>query len=219
MMIVDPEILPLYLATVLVLILVPGPDTVLILSRSLFEGRWMGWIASAGTATGNVVHAGLAALGVSAVIAASPALFDIMRWLGAGYLAWLGARALNSAWKSWRQGGSGALPMFASATWRRVYLQALLTNLLNPKVILFYLAFVPQFVSPAVGSVALQTFALGVLLAALATLYHLGIAGLAAAGAQRLLQTRVFPTLLNGLSGLLFIGFAIRIFLTERKFA
>lgn len=81
-MIVDPEILPLYLATVLVLILVPGPDSVLILSRSLFEGRTMGWIASAGTATGNVVHAGLAALGVSAVIAASPALFDILRWLG-----------------------------------------------------------------------------------------------------------------------------------------
>ncbi|MGP1253898.1 MAG: LysE family translocator [Kiloniellales bacterium] len=218
-MIVDPEILPLYLATILVLILVPGPDSVLILSRSLFEGRAMGWIASAGTATGNVVHAGLAALGVSAVIAASPALFDILRWLGAAYLAWLGLKALRSAWQSWYRASGAPLPMFPRATWRRTYLQALLTNMLNPKVILFYLAFVPQFVSPAAGPVALQTFVLGVLLAAFATLYHLGLSSLAATSAQRLLRTRAFNALLNGVSGLLFIGFAIRVFLTERKFA
>ena len=218
-MILDPEILPLYLATIMVLILVPGPDSVLILSRSLFEGRSMGWIASAGTATGNVVHAGLAALGVSAVIAASPVLFDILRWLGAGYLGWLGLKALYSAWQSWHRGSGGPLPMFPRTTWRGVYLQALLTNMLNPKVILFYFAFVPQFVSPAVGSVALQTFVLGVLLAAFAALYHLGLASLAATSAQRLLRTRAFTALLNGVSGLLFIGFAIRVFLTERKFA
>ena len=218
-MILDPEILPLYLATIMVLILVPGPESVLILSRSLFEGRSMGWIASAGTATGNVVHAGLAALGVSAVIAASPVLFDILRWLGAGYLGWLGLKALYSAWQSWHRGSAGPLPMLPRTTWRRVYLQALLTNMLNPKVILFYFAFVPQFVSPAVGSVALQTFVLGVLLAAFAALYHLGLASLAATSAQRLLRTRAFTALLNGVSGLLFIGFAIRVFLTERKFA
>ena len=218
-MILDPEILPLYLATIMVLILVPGPDSVLILSRSLFEGRSMGWIASAGTATGNVVHAGLAALGVSAVIAASPVLFAILRWLGAGYLGWLGLKALYSAWQSWHRGSGGPLPMLPRTTWRGVYLQALLTNMLNPKVILFYFAFVPQFVSPAVGSVALQTFVLGVLLAAFAALYHLGLASLAATSAQRLLRTRAFTALLNGVSGLLFIGFAIRVFLTERKFA
>ncbi len=215
----DLDLLQLYLAAAVLLVLVPGPDSLLILSRSLFEGRWMGWIASFGTAAGNVLHAVLAAAGVSALVAASPALFDTVRLLGAAYLLWLGLRALAAAWRAWRAGGGQAVPTLPATGPRRAFVHAFLTNILNPKVILFYLAFVPQFVSPAVGSIALQTLLLGLILAGMATLYHLLLASLAARTAQKLLSTRLFATLLNGFTGLLFVGFAVRVFLTERKAA
>lgn len=215
----DPQILPLYFATILVLILVPGPTSLLVVSRSLFQGRWIGCVTSFGTLSGNLVHTALAAAGISAVVAASPALFDALRLAGAAYLAWLGARALYSGWLSWRSNSGQQFRPLPPSSSHRAFVHALLTNLLNPKVILFYLAFVPQFVSASAGPVALQTLLLGAMLAFVATVYHLGLVWIAAGTAQRLLRMRLFNVLLNGITGLLFIGFAIRIFLTERKFA
>jgi threonine/homoserine/homoserine lactone efflux protein len=209
----------LYLASAVVLVLIPGPDSLLIASRSLFEGRNAGWIATVGTTCGNVLHAALAALGISAVIAASPDLFDAVRLAGAGYLAWIGLKALRQAYLGWRTGGGLSLTSVPKASAWRNLTHAFLTNLLNPKVILFYLAFVPQFVSPVAGSIGLQTLVLGLTLAGLAAVYHVALAALAAGAAKRLIGSARARAVIDGIAGLLFLGFAARLFLTERRYA
>ena len=159
----DGHLFQLYLIAAVILVLIPGPDTLLVLSRSLAEGRAAGLISTVGITLGNVVQAGLAAAGVSALIAATPWLFDTFRLAGAAYLAWLGLQALLGAVRSWRAGAGLVLPANPGdgGAGRRTFFRALMTNLLNAKVILFYLAFVPQFVSPAAGSVAPEAAAIG----------------------------------------------------------
>lgn len=216
---IDPHLFQLYLVAAVILVLIPGPDSLLVLGRSLFDGRRAGWITAMGTMTGNVLHASLAAAGVSALVAASPALFDGLRLAGAAYLAWLGLRSLREAHRAWRSHGDAALPAPSPAGARRAFTHAFVTNLLNAKVILFYLAFVPQFVAPALGSVALQTFILGLVLTLMGWAYHLALATLAAGAAHRVARSRHFRAALDGVAGLLFLGFALRLFLTERRLA
>lgn len=153
------------------------------------------------------------------MVAASPALFDGLRLAGAGYLAWLGAKALRDASRAWRLGAGSSLPAVPPAIGRRMFAHAFLTNLLNPKVILFYLAFVPQFVAPALGAVAFQTFTLGMVLALLGAAYLMTLAALAAGAAHRVVANPRVRATLDGAAGLLFLGFAVRLFLTERRFA
>ena len=213
----DPHLLQLYLVAATVLVLAPGPDSLLVLSRGLTEGRRAGWVATAGITAGNVVQALLAALGVSALIAASPALFDLLRYAGAAYLAWIGGRALWSVVAARRAGAAPEPPPPAPA--RRVFVNAVLTNLLNPKIILFYLAFVPQFVAPERGMVGVQIFLLGLILSGMGFVYLGGVAALSAGAARTLLTSRTMRTVLDGVAGVLFLGFALRLLLTERRFA
>lgn len=217
-MILDPHLLSLYLVAAVVLVLAPGPDSLLVLSRAIGDGRRAGLVAALGITAGSLLHAVMAAVGVSALIAASPALFDAMRWAGGGYLAWIGAKALKAAWNARRDGAARpAAP--ESAGDRRVFAQALLTNLLNPKVILFQLAFVPQFAAPALGHVAMQILLLGAIHAALGGLYLCGVAAAASGAARRILASPRFRAALDAAAGLLFLGFALRLLLTERRVA
>jgi len=215
----DPHLVQLYLIAAIVLVLAPGPDSLLVLSRSITDGRNAGVVATIGITVGNIVHSILAAAGISALIAASPALFDLLRYAGGAYLGWIGARALWSAITS-RKADDGSVEKPAdSAPAHRVFLQALLTNLLNPKVILFYLAFVPQFVAPMLGHVAVQTFVLGSILAGLGCVYLLGVAALSAGAARRVLSNARVKAVLDGVAGVLFLGFAVRLLLTDRRIA
>lgn len=216
----DPHLFQLYLVAAMILVITPGPDSLLVLSRGLTEGRRAGFVATAGITAGNVIQALLAAVGVSALIAASPVLFDVLRYAGAAYLAWIGTRALWSAIQARRQGGATAEPVRPPpASTRTVFVNALLTNLLNPKIILFYLAFVPQFVAPELGSVALQTFTYGIILGGLGCLYLLGVAAASAGAARALMTSRTVHAVLDAVAGVLFLGFAVRLLLTERRFA
>ncbi|HYG87379.1 MAG TPA: LysE family translocator [Azospirillum sp.] len=214
----DPHLLQLYLVAATVLVLAPGPDSLLVLSRGLTEGRRAGFVATAGITLGNVVQALLAAVGVSALIAASPTLFDILRYAGAAYLAWIGGRALWSVVEARRTGGAELKPP-APAPAHHVFVNALLTNLLNPKIILFYLAFVPQFVAPERGMVGVQIFLLGLILGGMGCVYLAGVAALSAGAARVFLTSRFMRTALDGVAGVLFLGFALRLLLTERRFA
>lgn len=213
----DPHLLQLYLIAATVLVLAPGPDSLLVLARGLTEGRRAGLVATAGITAGNVIQAMLAAAGVSALIAASPVLFDLLRYAGAAYLAWIGGRALWSAVMARRGGTAVAAPPPAPA--HRVFANAMLTNLLNPKIILFYLAFVPQFVAPERGMVGVQIFLLGLILCAMGCVYLAGVAALSAGAGRRMLTSPTLRTVLDGAAGLLFLGFALRLLLTERRFA
>ena len=215
----DPHLVQLYLIAVCVLVLAPGPDSLLVLTRSIADGRQAGVVATLGISFGNVIHALLAAAGISALIATSPALFDLLRYAGGAYLAWIGARSLWSALGD--RGRDDAAPARPAEATRllAVFTQALLTNLLNPKIILFQLAFVPQFIAPALGHIAVQTFILGTILTVVGAAYLTGVAALSAGTARRVLSSARVKTALDAIAGMLFLGFAVRLLLTERKFA
>jgi threonine/homoserine/homoserine lactone efflux protein len=193
-----------YVATCVLLVLAPGPDTLLVLGRSLRDGRVAGLRTALGTLSGNVVHASLAALGVSAAIAAVPAALQAVRVLGAAYLVWLGTASLRAAWRGTSHAVGPATPT------RLVWRQALMTNLLNPKIILFFVAFIPQFVTPASGQVGLQIFALGIVLAALGFAWQMVLTMMAARLARLLARPRV-AVAFEATVGMVFLGFAVRL--------
>lgn len=156
-MIPDGPTLLLFVAAGLALNLTPGPDLLYIVARSLDQGRAAGLVSAAGIAAGSLVHATAAALGIGLLLQASPLAYDLLRYAGAGYLAWLGLQALR------RPGGLAAPGSAPSVPLRRIFLQGLLTNLLNPKVALFFLAFLPQFTDPGRGPLAPQILLLGLI--------------------------------------------------------
>ncbi|MEP2640474.1 LysE family translocator [Roseobacter sp.] len=144
---VDPVVLFAFIPAALALNLTPGADMMFCLGLGARSGPRAAWLASAGIATGGMIHVVLAGLGLSAVVASVPLAFDVVRWIGVAYLLWLAWRTVRTRTDT------------APATARPVgapFRTGLLVNLTNPKVILFVLAFVPQFVAPQSGSVLLQ---------------------------------------------------------------
>jgi threonine/homoserine/homoserine lactone efflux protein len=132
----------------------PGPNMLFLVSRTLAQGRGAGFVSLAGTSTGFALHALAAAFGLSALLAAVPLAFDVVKWAGALYLAWL-------AVVTWRSSSEPETSVTAPhATTRAMYRQGLLTAVLNPKVAVFQLALFPQFVDPARGSVLAQSLVL-----------------------------------------------------------
>jgi threonine/homoserine/homoserine lactone efflux protein len=161
------------------LAVVPGPAVVYIVNRSLAQGRRVGVYSALGIATGGLAHVLAAAVGLSAILTASALAFSIVKYAGAGYLVYLGVRALRS----------GEVPLEAAATevsQRRAFGQGIVVNVLNPKTGLFFLSFFPQFIHPEVGPVAIQMVILGSVFIAAALSSDL-IYALAAGWIRRLL--------------------------------
>lgn len=132
----------------------PGPNMLFLVSRTLAQGRAAGFVSLAGTSSGFAMHALAAALGLSALLAAVPLAYDVVRWAGAIYLAWL-------AYATWRASGEREVRVVAPREPpARMFRQGLITSVLNPKVAVFQLALFPQFVDPARGSVLLQSLVL-----------------------------------------------------------
>ncbi|MBV6658529.1 MAG: LysE family translocator [Devosiaceae bacterium] len=125
------------------LTLTPGPDMTLFLGQTVAHGRKAGFLSMAGASSGIVVHSLAAAVGLSALIAASPQAFEVLKWVGAAYLAYLAFDVLRNG-----SGLTGDAPQ-ASHSLKRAYTKGLMINLLNPKIILFFVTFLPQFVSPS----------------------------------------------------------------------
>lgn len=144
-----------YLLTVTILMLTPGPDMLFCLASGLKGGSRSGFMAALGTASGEVMHIGASALGLAALFRAAPALFDAVRIAGAGYLIYLGVRAFRC-----RHEGVGGTYETKSID-DRAYWRGVITNLLNPKMALFTVAFLPQFIDPQAGNVAFQYLVLG----------------------------------------------------------
>ncbi|MFF0372329.1 LysE family translocator [Micromonospora sp. NPDC005087] len=146
-----------YLAAIVVLMVTPGPDMMFVLANATRYGTRAGVVAALGVAAGEAVHVAAVVFGLAAVISASPVLFTAIRWLGAAYLIILAVQALRGAGTS----ASGASQPGGRAG--RAFLRGLVTNLLNPKMILFSVAFLPQFVDPAAGNTTAQLVLLGAL--------------------------------------------------------
>ena len=152
---IDPATLATYTAVVLGFVFIPGPATLLTVARATSSGVRVGIATGAGVAAGDVVHTFMAIVGISAIIATSAMLFSVVKYVGAAYLVYLGIRAMLE--KAPADLTRGAPPMSSGKAFR----QAVLTEVLNPKTALFFLAFLPQFVRPQSGSVVLQLTVLG----------------------------------------------------------
>jgi threonine/homoserine/homoserine lactone efflux protein len=177
-----------------------------VLGQTLAGGARRGWAATAGVYTGVGVHIGLAAAGVAALVAANPALFTALRVAGAAYLVWLGVQAIRAAIR----GGGADQAAAAAPSLAAAFRQGFVTNLLNPKVGLFFLAFVPLFVDPGRSPAWLQMLILGPLLPAIALpFYALLIPGAARVAGR--LRASSAGRWLDGAAGTLFLGLGIRL--------
>ncbi|MBL8309998.1 MAG: LysE family translocator [Burkholderiales bacterium] len=203
----------LYLPAVAIIIAVPGPDMLMSLSRGLTQGRAAGITHALGAGLGIMAHALLAAFGISALLMASEAAFWAMKLLGGAYLIYLGIQA-------WRSGASlAATTGTAAAPLQTILMRGLLSNLLNPKVALFVLAFIPQFVRLSVqsSSAFAQILALGAIFSVLTILAY-GTLGAAAGAVNGFLAQH--PRYLRGInrgSGGLFIASGATILLLDRR--
>jgi len=171
---------PLFIATAVTLNLYPGPDTLYILGRSTAQGRAAGVASALGISSGCVVHAMLGALGLAAVVMASATAYQAIKWAGAAYLVYLGMTMLLS------HPGGAAHEGADARSLGRVYAQGVITSVLNPKVALFFLALIPQFIAPRAVHPGLSFLALGLTFVATSTLWSLVLAVAAGALHRRL---------------------------------
>ena len=161
----DLPTLGTFIAVVLGLFLIPGPAVLLVVSRTLQDGRKTGVLTGLGIAAGDFGHTLFASVGLSAVLMTSALAFNAVKYVGAAYLIYLGIRAFLA------RPGSPSLPAVAPIAPAKAFLQAIAAELLNPKTALFFLAFMPQFVHPERGSTFLQFAVLGLIFVVLSSLY------------------------------------------------
>jgi len=202
----------LFIVSGLLLNVTPGPDTAYIVGRSV-QLRWRGGATAVlGVSTGCLVHVFAAAIGLSALLAASSAAFTLVKWAGAAYLCFLGVRMLLShAAASDPASASGAVSL------RQVFLQGALTNVLNPKVALFFLAFLPQFVDADSPHKAVAFLLLGLVFICNGTLWCLGVAAFAARAAGRVRQSGRALLWINRTLGGLFVYLGVRVALLQAR--
>lgn len=209
------ETLITFFGVSLLLGLTPGPDNLFVLVQSAQRGWRAGMAVVLGLCVGLVVHTAAVALGLAAVFAASAMAFTLLKWCGAAYLAYLAWGALRAP----AAVASGAAPAAAAGTApsaRRMVVRGMVMNLTNPKVLVFFLAFLPQFADPARGPVALQLMVLGAVFI-LATLLVFGaIACFTGAFGALLQRSARAQTVLNRVAGLVFLGLAVRLATAER---
>lgn len=196
-----------FLVFATVLVLVPGPDFAVVLKNTLSGGRQRGWWATVGVVSANAVQGVAAATGLGALITASQPLFEAIRWAGIAYLVFLAVQAIRSAIRgSYPPLDGGDTPDRGPvlAGWR----QGFLSNITNPKVLVFYLAVLPQFLGPEVGVSVLLAFALS---HAVLSLVYLTLLVFGLARARRLLSRRPVRRALDALTGVALLGFGARL--------
>ncbi len=207
-MIVDPVLLLTFVPACLALNLTPGADMMFCLGQGLRAGPRAAMAANLGIALGCMVHTLLAGLGLGAVVQAHPVAFDAVRWLGVAYLLWLALQALRVP-LDLRERNLAAAPL------ARVFRDALMVNLLNPKVILFILAFLPQFVDPS-RAVLPQFLFLGAILSLGGLLINGVVGGFAGGIGRRLAGSATLARWLPRVSAVIFAGLAARLAVLQR---
>jgi threonine/homoserine/homoserine lactone efflux protein len=210
-MLPDSSDLLVFLVATLALNLTPGPDMLYVIARSVGQGRTAGIVSALGIGAGIFVHIFAVALGLATLLVSLPLGFEVIKYAGAAYLLYLGIRILVSKETEVMEGRvkRDSLP--------RIFQQGVITNVLNPKVALFFLAFLPQFVDEARGPIGWQVVALGLLFNISGTLVNMGVALLAGSIGNRLKGRPVFARVQKWLTGGIFIGLAVRLALLERR--
>ncbi|MDP4505559.1 LysE family translocator [Nonomuraea turcica] len=198
----DISTLALFSVVTLGLLVVPGPAVLYIVTRSVSQGRAAGMISVLGVHAGSVVHVAAAALGISALLAASATAFTVVKYVGVAYLVWLGVRKLVR-----RSEGEQAIELRVQSK-QRLFWEGFVVNVLNPKTAIFFLAFLPQFVKPDVGPVGPQMLLLGLLWIVLGMASDGTYAMLASALADRVRRSARARRRLDVGSGLVYLGLA-----------
>jgi RhtB (resistance to homoserine/threonine) family protein len=202
-----------FLLTGILLNLTPGNDSIFILTNSIGKGKNAGIISALGIATGSFIHTLLAALGLSLIIAKSLVLFQVIKYAGGAYLIFLGLKMFFD--KSLF--ANTDISIDKSVNYPRIYLEAILTNLLNPKVALFFIAFLPQFIEPTAHNTVVPFLLLGITFITTGTIWCLILAVFASAIVTRIKHhTKVLP-FINKFCGLTLIGLGIKVALTDQK--
>ena len=209
-----------FLIAALLLNISPGPDMAYIVGQTAVYGRKIGLFSSFGVVSGAFVHVLAATLGLSAILATSAFAFAIVKWIGVAYLVWLGLGALRSSFaKSANAVGSdepaalvSTKPMTAFTAWR----QGVMIDVLNPKVAIFFMAFLPQFVDPAMGNGATQFLVLGLVVLLIALVVEGMLVMAVASAAGRIKGSRRLGAWLHRALGTMFIALGIRLAITQQ---
>jgi threonine/homoserine/homoserine lactone efflux protein len=204
-------LLGLFVLASLALLVTPGPAVLFIIARSVERGRAAGLVSVLGIHLGTSVHVAGAALGLSALLMSSALAFAVVKYLGAAYLIWLGIRTLLAKERDTDTPSPPRAPLM------RVFRDGFVVNLLNPKTALFFLAFLPQFVDPALGGVHWQILALGAIFMALGILSDGAYALAAGTFADWLRGNRRFQRFQRRFAGTAFIGLGLTAALAGRK--
>ena len=205
----DTQTLAIFMTATLALNITPGPDMLYVIARSAAEGRKAGIVSALGISVGTIVHTAAVALGLVSLLAAVPLAFTVVKYAGAAYLIYLGVRALRAP-------ATLATPVVERARLGAIFRQGVITNVLNPKVALFFLAFLPQFVDARAGSVAVQLILLGVLFNFSGTIVNVVVALMASHAGQWSRRRLGSSGFFRWLTGGIFIGLGIRLALLER---
>ena len=204
------ETIVLFFGASVALSLAPGPDNIFVLTQSALYGRNAGVLVTAGLCTGLLVHTAVVSLGVAAIFQTSVLAFNILKIVGAGYLLYL-------AWQAFR---AGAAKIDDSGDtrleWRKLYARGVVMNLTNPKVAIFFLAFLPQFADPARGSITIQMLIFGGIFIVATFLIFGSIAWSAGFLGEWLKGSDKVQVIMNRIAGTVFAGLALRLATSER---
>lgn len=200
----------LFLVASALLTIAPGPDIVYVLTRGITQGRKAGFAAALGFATGVIFHTALAALGIAALIRSSELAFTLVRYAGAAYLIYIGVRAVTSKSAFAFETGNDKRAL------RTLYMQSVVGNVLNPKVTLFFLSFLPQFVNAAAGHLETQMLLLGAIFMVQTVVIFGAVALFSGFIGDWLKRKPAIGERLNLFAGLTFIGLGIRVALPDR---
>ncbi|MEI8033472.1 MAG: LysE family translocator [Chlorobiaceae bacterium] len=199
-----------FFTTSLLLALSPGPDNLFVLAQSLQNGRAAGFYVTLGLSTGLIAHTVAVALGLAAIIRASLVAFAVLKFMGAAYLIYLAWQAFSAGSSD---GGADALPLLSRSG---LYRRGVVMNLTNPKVSLFFMAFLPQFADPMRGSMTVQFFQLGGIFI-IATMIVFGAVSIFAGGAgERFRRSAMAQLVVNRAAAAVFVGLAFKLALSER---
>ncbi|AQZ66499.1 RhtB family transporter [[Actinomadura] parvosata subsp. kistnae] len=198
----DISTLAVFCAATLGLLVVPGPAVLYIVTRSVSQGRTAGLISVLGIHTGSIVHIAAAALGISALLAASATAFTIVKYVGVAYLLWLGLRKLLN------KGRGEEIVELKVQSKRRLFWEGFVVNVLNPKTAIFFLAFLPQFTNPAAGPIGFQILVFGLVWLLLGMASDGTYAMLASALAGRVRSSARARRRLDVGSGVVYLGLA-----------
>ena len=202
-----------FLLAGILLNITPGNDTIFILSRSIAQGKQAGVMSVLGIATGSIIHTSFAALGLSIIISESIVAFSILKYAGAAYLIFIGYKMLVEP----PHPELNLQPKKSADNLKKIYRDAVITNVLNPKVALFFIAFLPQFINPAFKNTLLPFMLLGITFTITGTLWCLVLANFASLSATKMKSNSRFSASINKTCGLVLVGLGIKLALSPGK--